>query len=136
MERSEASIKEYIYTWLSNLGIGPVFMDRKAFDDTTKIRQKRSYIVVDFPDGIIDMGPWYEATCVVFVGCRDKERFVPDYGTLDAVCGKFKAEFDRNDDIEGISCIDVEYIDDYPNIDNHEYQYQFDIYARKWVDKD
>lgn len=130
--KSEASIKKYIYDWLSNLGIGPVFLDRKPFDDTTKMRSQRTYIVFDFPDGIVDEGPWFRGDCRVSIGCRDQERFVPDMDSLSAACDKFRSEFDRNDDIEGIDCIDVEYIEDYTdNEGNHEFVFVFDMFAYK-----
>lgn len=129
---SEAGVKKYIYEWLVGLDIGPVMQDRRPFDDTTKLRDKRTYIVVDFHDGIEDQHSWYYGQCTVCIGCRDKERFVADLTTLDAVCSKFLAEFDKNDEENGISCISVDYVDDYSdNVGNHEYQYVFDVYASK-----
>lgn len=130
--RSEAAVKKYIYDWLVGLNIGRVYQDRMSRGDTTKLQNKRTYIIYDFPEGIEDQGPWYYATCVVCIGCRNKDRFVPDLATLDSVCEKFKKEFDKNDEVEGISCIDVQYLDDYPDeLGNYEYQYIFDVYASK-----
>lgn len=130
--RSEAGVKKYIYDWLVGLNIGPVFQDRKPFDDTTKLRDKSTYIVMDFPDGIVDQGPWWRGICVVCIGCRDRDRFVPDLETLDKVCAKFLDEFPKNDNKTGISLIDVQFEDDYSDgIGNHEYRYSFDVFAPK-----
>lgn len=131
--RTEAGLKKYIYDLLVGLNIGPVFQDRKPFDDTTKQRAIRTYILVDFPNGIEDQGPWYYAQCSVNIGCRDKDRFVADLATLDKCCMKFREIFDYNDDPHGMSCIDVEFIEDFSDgVGNHEYQYIFDVYAQKW----
>ena len=130
--KSEAGLKKYIYDWLDGLHIGPVFQDRKPFDDTTKLRTDRTYIVYDFPDGITDQGPWFRGICTVWIGCRDKERFVADLETLDKVCAKFLAEFEHNDYENGVSLIDVEFEDDYSDgVGNHEYVYSFDCFASK-----
>lgn len=130
--KSEAGVKKYIYDWLVGLGIGPVFQDRKPFDDTTKLRNIRTYIVYDFPDGIEDQGPWYRGICTVYIGCRDKDRFVPDLQTLDKVCEKFLSEFNHNDDEKGVNLIDVQYENDYSDgVGNHEYVYSFDVFASK-----
>jgi hypothetical protein len=119
------------------LQIGPVFQDRKPIDDTTKLRDKRTYIVVDFPEGIEDQGPWHYGLCRVNIGCRDKERFVADLETLDKISAKFLDEFDKNDEENGVSCIDVEFEDDFSDgVQNHEYQYIFDVYAQKWLDEE
>lgn len=130
--KSEAGVKKYIYDWLVGLGIGPVFQDRKPFDDTTKLRNIRTYIVYDFPNGLEDQGPWYRGICTVYIGCRDKDRFVPDLQTLDKVCEKFLYEFNHNDDEKGVNLIDVQYEDDYSDgVGNHEYVYSFDVFASK-----
>lgn len=130
--QSEAGIKKYIYDWLVGLNIGRVFQDRMPYDDTTKLQNKRTYIIYDFPEGIEDQGAWFYGQCRVIIGCRDKQRFVADLATLDEACGKFRGEFDKNDDEAGMSMIDVQYIDDYPDeVGNHEYQYIFDVYASK-----
>lgn len=132
MIKSEAGLKQYIYDWLKRLTIGQVFLDRKPFDDTTKSRDQRTYVIFDFPDGIIDEGPWFYGSCRVCIGCRDQERFVPKMDSLARACDKFRSAFDRNDDIEGVDCIDVEYIDDYSDdVGNHEFVYVFDVYAQK-----
>lgn len=130
--RTEAGIKKYIYDWLVGLKIGKVFQDRKPFDDTTKLRNLRTYIVFDFPDGLIDQGPWYRGICTVCIGCRDEIRFEPDLLVLDKACAKFLAEFNKNDYENGINLIDVEYENDYSDgVGNHEYQYSFDVFAEK-----
>lgn len=130
--KSEAGLKKYIYDWLVGLGIGPVFQDRKPFDDTTKLRNIRTYIVYDFPDGIDDQGPWYRGICTVCIGCRDKERFVADLDTLDRACSRFLAEFNKNDYENGVNCIDVNFEDDYSDqVGNHECVYSFDVFASK-----
>ena len=129
---SEAGVKKYIYDWLVGLNIGQVTTDRMPFDDTTKQRKERTYIVMDFPDGIEDQGPWFRGICVVCIGCRDKVRFVADLDTLDKVCSKFLAQFNHNDDENGINLIDVQYEDDYSDgVGNHEYRYSFDVFASK-----
>lgn len=130
--QSEAGVKKYIYDWLVGLGIGRVFQDRMPYDDTTKLQKNRTYVIYDFPEGIEDQGAWFYGQCRVCVGCRDKERFIADLKTLDEVCGKLRSEFEKNDDEAGISCIDIQYINDYPDeVGNHEYQYIFDVYAKK-----
>jgi hypothetical protein len=130
--QSEAGIKKYIYDWLVGLNIGRVFQDRMPYDDTSKLSNNRSYIIYDFPDGIEDQGAWFFGVCRVCIGCRDKSRFVADLATLDKNCGVFHNEFDKNDNEAGISCIDLQYVDDYSDdIGNHEYQYLFDVYAQK-----
>ena len=135
--KSEAGLKKYIYDWLVGLNIGPVFMDRKPFDDTTKLRNIRTYIVMDFPDGILDQGPWYRGICTVYIGCRDKDRFVPDLETLDRVSQKFLDEFEKNDYENGVNCISVEFEDDYSDgVGNHEYVYSFDVFASKDVESE
>lgn len=132
---TEAGLKKYIYDWLTGLGIGEVFMDRKPFDDTTKRRDIRTYIVMDFPDGIMDQGPWYRGICIVCIGCRDKVRFIPDLATLDKATSKFLAEFNHNDYEKGVNLIDVEYEDDYSDgVGNHEFRYSFDVFASKDAD--
>jgi hypothetical protein len=130
--QSEAGVKKYIYDWLVGLNIGRVFQDRMPYDDTSKLSGTRSYIIYDFPDGIEDQGAWFFGSCRVVLGCRDKSRFVADLATLDKICGTFRNEFDKNDDANGISCIDLQYVDDYSDdVGNHEYQYLFDVYAKK-----
>ena len=129
---SEAGVKKYIYDWLVGLDIGRVYQDRMALNDTTKLQEKRTYVIYDFPEGIEDQGPWFYGQCTVCIGCRDKKKYIADLATLDKACSIFKDEFDKNDEAEGISCIDVQYIDDYPDgAGNHEYQYIFDVYASK-----
>lgn len=129
---SEAGIKKYIYDWLVGLNIGRVLQDRLAINDSSKLQNKRTYVVYDFPEGIEDQGAWFYGQCQVCIGCRDKNKYIADLKTLDAACSVFKAEFDKNDDENGISCIDVQYIDDYPDGEgNHEYQYIFDVFASK-----
>lgn len=129
---SESGIKKYIYDWLIGLNIGRVFQDRIPYDDTTKLSNKRTYIIYDFPNGIEDQGPWWYGQCRISIGCRDKERFVADMKTLDEVCSKFRHEFDKNDEEAGVSLIDVQYVNDYPDeVGNHECQYIFDVYAKK-----
>lgn len=130
--KTEAGLKKYIYDWLVGLGLGVVLMDRKAMDDTTKFKTIRTYIVVDFPDGIWDEGPWFRANCTVCIGARDKSRFVADLETLDKACAKFLEQFDMNDDEHGVNLIDVEFVDDYAvGADDHEFQYVFDVFATK-----
>ncbi len=130
--KSEAGVKKYIYEWLTGLGIGPVFQDRKPFDNTTKLRDLRTYIVYDFPDGIEDNGMFYRGMCTVYIGCRDTERFVADLTKLDKACSRFLEEFDYNDEEKGVSCIDVLFDgDDSDGIGNHEYRYSFDVFASK-----
>ena len=130
--KSEAGLKKYIYDWLVGLKIGPVFQDRKPFDDTTKQRDIRTYIIYDFQDGIVDQGPWFRGICTVWIGCRDKARFVADLETLDKVCAKFLAEFNHNDTENNVHCIDVEFEDDYSDmVGNHECVYTFDVFASK-----
>lgn len=130
--KSEAGVKKYIYEWLVGLKIGPVFQDRKPFDDTTKLRNIRTYIVMDFPDGLMDQGPWFRGICTVYIGCRDKDRFVPDLETLDRVCAVFTSQFNHNDDENHINLIDCQYEDDYSDgVGNHEYVYSFDVFASK-----
>lgn len=130
--KSEAGLKKYIYDWLVGLNLGTVLMDRKAMDDTTKLKQHRTYIVVDFPDGIWDEGPWFRANCVVCLGSRDKSRYVPDLDTLDKMSTKFMEQFNRNDDENGVNLIDVEFVGDYPmGSDDHECQYTFDVFGSK-----
>jgi hypothetical protein len=130
--QSEAGIKKYIYDWLVGLNVGRVFQDRMPYDDTTKLSGKRTYIIYDFPEGIEDQGPWFYGECRVCIGCRDKSRFVADLATLDEVCSKFRNEFDKNDEETGMSCINVQYIGDYPDdVGNHEYQYLFEVFANK-----
>lgn len=132
---TEAGLKKYIYDWLEGLNIGPVFMDRKQQDDKTKLRKERTYIVMDFPDGIMDQGPWFRGICVVCIGCKDKALYVPDLATLDKVSAKFLAEFPHNDDENGVNLIDVEFEDDYPDgVGNHEFRYSFDVFASKGAD--
>ena len=130
--KSEAGVKKYIYDWLVGLNIGQVFQDRKPFDDTTKQRSIRTYMIYDFPDGIEDQGPWFYGVCIVCVGCRDKERFVADLNTLDKACATFLAEFNHNDDENKVYCIAPELDNDYSdNVGNHEYRYSFEVYASK-----
>ena len=137
MIQSEAGIKKYIYDWLVGLKLGRVLQDRKPFDNTEKLRDIRTYIVYDFPEGIEDQGPWYRGICRVCIGCRDKERFVADMDTLTKACSKFRAEFDKNDEEQGISLIDVEFVDDYSDeVGNHEFQYLFDVFASKYIGED
>jgi hypothetical protein len=129
---SEAGIKKYIYDWLVGLNLGPVFQDRKPWDDTTKLRNLRTYIVYDFPDGIENEGPWFHGICTVCIGCRDKEKFVADMTTLDNACTKFLDKFDWNDEENGVLMIDPEYDSDYSDgVGNHEYRYFFEIYIDK-----
>ena len=130
--KSEAGLKKYIYDWLVGLNIGPVFQDRKQQDDTTKLRKERTYIVMDFPDGIVDQGGWYRAICVVCIGCRDKVNFVPNLEKLDEVCAKFIESFEYNDEENNVSLLDCQFEDDYPDgAGNHEYRYSFDVFASK-----
>lgn len=130
--KTEAELKKYIFDWLTKLNLGVVLQDRKAMDDTTKVKQLRTYIVVDFPDGMWDEGAWFRANCTVCIGARDKSRYVADLETLDKACAKFLSQFDYKNDKDGVYFIDVEYVDDYANgSDDHEYQYIFDVFANK-----
>ena len=130
--KTEAGLKKYIKDWLVGLNLGVVLMDRRAMDDTTKMKAIRTYIVVDFPDGIWNEGPWFRANCTVCIGSRDKARFVADLETLDKACAKFLEQFDYNDDENGVSMIDVEFVEDYAvGSDDHECQYVFDVIAER-----
>ena len=123
---------EYIHNWLSGLNIGPVTLDSKSLDDTTKARKLRTYIEFSFPDGIDDQGPWFRGNCVVNIVCRDKDVLIADIPTLSKACNKFLDEFDHKDADAGIDCIDVEYVDFFSDgVGNHMFQYVFDVFARK-----
>ena len=53
---------------------------------------------------------------------------------LDKACKVFLNEFEKNDEKEGMHCIDVEQVDYYSDeIGNHEYQFTFDVFADKEV---
>lgn len=128
--RSEADIMKYIYDWLVGLNIGKVLQDREPFADTTGMRNRRTYIVYSFPDGIDDCNAFWQGTCVVCIGCRDKEKFVADMENLVPAVNKFIAEFDKNDEVNGVHCVGVQQTDFYSDkVGNHEYQYVFDVYA-------
>lgn len=132
MMQSQADIMKYIYDWLVGLRIGKVFQDREPFADTTAMRNLRTYIVYSFPDGIEDCNAFWQGTCVVYIGCRDKQKFVADMASLTPAVNKFIAEFDKNDEENGIDCIDVQQVDFYSDkIGNHEYQFVFDVFADK-----
>ena len=49
-------ILKYLYDFLNGLKIGDVFQDKKPYDDTTKQKKDRTYLVYTFPNGIDDMG--------------------------------------------------------------------------------
>ncbi|MCM1443605.1 MAG: hypothetical protein NC083_08780 [Muribaculum sp.] len=128
--QTENQIMKYIYDWLVGLDIGEVFQDRKPYDDTTKQRSKRGYIVFTFNDGIEDMGPFFHGVCSVAIGCRDKAHFVADMITLGEMVETFRQPFDYNDN--DMHLIDLEYIDLYSDdMGNHEHRYVFDVFADK-----
>lgn len=131
-----AQVKQYIYDWLVGLKIGMVFQDRKPMDDTTKTRDKRTYIIYYFENGLEDMGGWFEGVCTVILGARDEVRFTSPELQLAAAEKILMAEFDKNDDANGVSCVAIEKIDDGPDgVGNHEYVYQFDVRAEKRPDE-
>ena len=121
---------KYIYDWLVGLNIGEVFMDRKPYDDTTKQRPKRTYIVFTFNSSLEDRGAFWQGACSVTIGCRDKAHFVADMNTLDEATKKFLKEFDKNDETNHIHLFNVgqDYFDS-DDMGNHEYQYTFDVIA-------
>ena len=137
--KSESEIRQYIQRWLTGLKLGPVFQDRKVLDDTTKLRDIRTYIFFDLPEGLVDNGPWFSGNCIVHIGARDKSRFVPAEEALMPAIVKFTREFERDghtdtldDRKNGISFIDMECTGmmGYGQ-DDHEYQFIFEIYAEK-----
>lgn len=124
------TILKYIYDWLVGLNIGEVFMDRKPYDDTTKQRPKRTYIVFTFNSSLEDRCAFWQGACSVTIGCRDKAHFVADMNTLDEATKKFLKEFDKNDETNHIHLFNVgqDYFDS-DDMGNHEYQYTFDVIA-------
>ena len=124
------TIMKYIYDWLVGLNIGEVFMDRKPYDDTTKQRPKRTYIVFTFNSTLEDRDAFWQGACSVTIGCRDKAHFVADMNTLDEATKKFLREFDKNDETNHIHLLNVgqDYFDS-DDMGNHEYQYTFDVIA-------
>lgn len=130
MTHTANKIMKYIYDWLVGLGIGEVFQDRKPYDDTTKQRDKRCYIVFTFDNTLEDRDAFWTGTCAVIIGCRDKAHFVADMVTLDNATTKFLHEFDKNDTENGMHLFDVrqDYFDS-DDMGNHEYQYSFDVIA-------
>ncbi len=134
-KKSQSEIMKYIYDWLVGLNIGPVFQDRKPFGDTTKLRSIRTYIVFEFQNGIDDLNAFYHGECTVYIGCRDEKKFVADMNVLDKACKVFLNEFEKNDEAEGMHCLDVEQVDYYSDeVGNHEYQFIFDVFADKDVE--
>lgn len=129
-QHTSNTIMKYIYDWLVGLNIGEVFMDRKPYDDTTKQRSNRCYIVFTFSSTLEDRGAFWQGVCTVTIGCRDKAHFVADMATLDAATTKFLGQFDYNDEKAKIHLLDV-YLDRFDSDDmgNHEYQYSFDVIA-------
>lgn len=128
------NILKYIYDFLVGLNIGDVFQDRKPYDDTSKQREKRTYIVYTFPNGIEDMGPFFEGVCTVQVGCRDRAHFVADMPTLTkATDVVYKAlGNDVVDRENGINLIDLNQDDFYSDdMGNHEFLFSFDVLAEK-----
>lgn len=128
--KTENEIMKYIYDWLVGLNIGDVFQDRKPYDDTTKQRPKRGYIVFTFEGGIEDLGPFFHGVCNVSLGCRDKSHFVADMTTLGSMSDVFRSQFDYNKD--GMHIIDIDYQDIYSDdMGNHEHRYVFEVFADK-----
>lgn len=130
VKHTSNTIMKYIYDWLVGLNIGEVFMDRKPYDDTTKQRPKRTYIVFTFNSSLEDRGAFWQGACSVTIGCRDKAHFVADMNTLDEATKKFLKEFDKNDETNHIHLFNVgqDYFDS-DDMGNHEYQYTFDVIA-------
>lgn len=128
--KTENEIIKYIYDWLVGLDIGEVLQDRKPYDDTTKQRPKRGYIVFTFEKGIEDMGGFFGGDCYVSLGCRDNAHFIADMNTLGKMSEVFRAQFDYNKD--DMHMIDLEYLDLYSDdIGNHEHRYVFTVFADK-----
>lgn len=130
VKHTSNTIMKYIYDWLVGLNIGEVFMDRKPYDDTTKQRPKRTYIVFTFNSTLEDRYAFWQGACSVTIGCRDKAHFVADMNTLDEATKKFLKEFDKNDETNNIHLFNVgqDYFDS-DDMGNHEYQYTFDVIA-------
>lgn len=127
-------ILKYIYDYLVGLDIGDVFQDRKPYDDTSKQRAKRTYIVYTFPNGIDDMGPFYHGVCTVQIGCRDRAHFVADMPSLIAATDVLHRSLSSDivDEAHGIQMIDLNQDDFYSDdMGNHEFLYSFDVYANK-----
>lgn len=132
MLNSPNLIMKYVYDWLVGLKIGEVFQDRKPYDDTTKQRSNRCYIVFTFDDPVSDYDVYFRGTCSVVIGCRDKAHFVADMVTLDAAVQKFVGAFDVNDDEAGVRLLDVEQqLFDSDDMGNHEYVFTFDVFGDK-----
>lgn len=137
--KSELDIRIYIQNWLEGLKLGPVLQDRKQLDDVTKLRDVRTYIFFDLPEGVTDQGPWFSGMCTLSIGSRDQYRGKRDAGVLEKAVIKFQQEFERDghtdtlDDREnGISFIDMECVGVSPvGRDSHEYQFVFDVIAEK-----
>lgn len=127
-----SQIKQYIYNWLVGLQIGEVFQDRKTLDDTTKIRDKRTYIIFTFENGIEDLGGFFRGECTVVIGARDIVRQTSPELYLAASEATLLAQFDKNDTTNGISMIDIDKVDDgFDGVANHEYVYVFTVLAEK-----
>ena len=127
-------ILKYLYDFLNGLKIGDVFQDKKPYDDTTKQKKDRTYLVYTFPNGIDDMGPFYQGVCVVQLGCRDRAHFVADMPTLIRATDKlYEALGDDHLDKEaGINMIDFNQDDFYSdNMGNHEFLFSFHVFAEK-----
>lgn len=129
---TEIEIKEYIRKWLVGLNIGPVYVDSMPAEDPSEQREVRTYIIMSFPDGIIDEGCWRQAVCAITVGCRNKQPNVPDAKTIEKVSKLLKARFEEktSDDVAGIQMVDLQYVDGAPYGEmDYEQQYVFDVYA-------
>ena len=130
--KTTTEIRKYIEDWLVGLNIGPVYQDSRTVDDTTKTRNRRTYVVYYFENGIDDIDCWFVGQCTVWIGCRDKEPGKADLKTLKEATNKFVDKFEVNDDANGINLMDCQEVDyRYDNIGNHECQYVFDVQAWK-----
>lgn len=137
--KSELDIRNYIQRWLEGLNIGPVLQDRMQLEDATKLRDTRTYVFFDLPEGAEDQGPWFSSLCTLAIGSRDKFRGTRSEVSLEKAVAKFQQEFERDghtdtlDDREnGMSFIDMICTGVAPyGRDNHEYQFIFDVIAEK-----
>ena len=127
----EAELMKYIYEYLKGLHITDcdVYLSRPTIMGD-KEKRKSTYVIVSFPNGIIDNGAFQEADGIITIGAKDRVIGLPQINEISRVSNIIKNGFPILTD--DYSFLDYEFSsDDSVGTGYHEYYYTFHVYINK-----
>lgn len=127
----EEGVLNFIFEYLKGLNIPKcdVYLNRPTIVGNKEKRNK-TYIIVAFPNGFENRGPFSRAGGVITIGAKDAVLGLPQVKEITRVANIVKANFPiLNKDY---SFIDMEFSsDDSLGTGWHEYYYSFQLYINK-----